>query len=144
MSDIPEKFDETFLRWFKETTEAGWEKFLVKDPLTGNMVPPTGWREGTKWKAGASDADIARMEAQWNIKFPADYKLFLRTLWTTTLPRELEKYLDGSDHPTLVEEPSFNNYLEDTAHIQKYMDALADGLVFDVENNDLWLESWGV
>ena len=44
---------------------------------------------------------------------------------------------------TLRDSPAFYNWLTDGDDIQRRQDDLVSGLVFDVENNDLWRDGWG-
>ncbi len=143
MTQFSGKFDAVFLNEFKQATEAAWEKYLVTDSLTGERIEPHPWQKGTKWLNGASESDILKMESIWGVKFPDDYRLFLKTLFTTNKPLEVEKYSSSSDEPTLVNVPSFYNYLTDKKEIEEKLDWLWQGIVFDVENNNFWLKSWG-
>ncbi|MBU1077035.1 MAG: hypothetical protein KKH98_07075, partial [Spirochaetes bacterium] len=71
-----------------------------------------------------------------------DYRLFIRTLFTTDKP-QLVLYFNKSNRGVLKKVPSFYNYLKDTKQINSCMDNLLGGIYFDVMQNGLWLKSWG-
>ncbi len=96
-------FDLEFLGWFRERTE----------------------RAGARWLPGLPDAFIGAIEQQWAVRFPSDYRLFLRHLHAPVRPSRFSNWLTGTDE------------------IHAAFDALPDGICFDVEHNDLWRPAWG-
>jgi len=75
-------------------------------------------------------------------KFPPDYKLFLKVLLSTDRPLLVTRF-NKRNQPFLKEFPSFNNWLTDTREIKSATKNLLDGILFDVEENKLWLKGWG-
>jgi len=146
MADIPTDLD-AFLHWFKERTEAAWADYPTKSfaDFEAEGVGGQSWRRGTKWLPGLEADEIVALERQWNLKFPEDYRRFLAILnspdrgmysvgWSDDPPYGMEEDEDGS---------SFYDWRGDKDVLN---DALAwplEGLLFDVENNSLWPDSWG-
>lgn len=140
----PQSYGTEFLEWLRAATERAWkdypERTLADFRRAG--VGGTTWRKGTRWAAGLSDAEIDSAERRHGLRFPAEYRLFLRQLHTTA-PR-----LGGArfqDDVTLrwVEDPGFFDWRHDDASIVAARGDVLQGLVFDVENNALWPPSWG-
>ncbi|MEZ4658192.1 MAG: hypothetical protein R2911_11520 [Caldilineaceae bacterium] len=78
----------------------------------------------------------------WNLKFPADYRRFLQILGAP----DRSMFAVGFSGATLVEEenrPSFYNWRKDSGAIKRALKWPLKGILFDVEKNDLWLDSWG-
>jgi hypothetical protein len=130
-----------FLHWFRQKTELFWRDVDV-DPIEQYYM--TGWQRGTQWKSGLSDREIDAIEATWQISFPPDYRTFLSVLnapdrgqygtkWSTERPGELER---SDDRPT------FYDWGRDIEALRRALRWPLEGLLFDVENNDLWLDSW--
>jgi hypothetical protein len=73
---------------------------------------------------GLSDQEVADVEERYRFSFPPD----LRTLLQTALP--------SSDR--------FPNWRSDpAADLERRMAWPAEGIAFDVENNQFWLSAWG-
>src|SRR5689334_11660346 len=64
MDTIPPHFDETFLIWFRQRTEQAWSS---EHPQR-------------RWLPGLSEDEVGGLEHTWNVRFPPDYRLFLRRL----------------------------------------------------------------
>lgn len=139
---IPERFNREFLEWLRKRTELAWKKNRKKDRLLGKFVDVRPWQKDTKWIRGASEQEIRQMEKKWMVRFPEDYRLFLRTLFTTDRPMLVLRY-GKKNRPYQKESPSFYNWLKDTREIKNAYANLLGGLLFDVENNNLWLSGWG-
>ena len=101
-AEIPPTFSAEFLAWFRDRTE---------------------WYYA--WSSGLDPEAISRVEAQWHLEFPPDYRLFLEVL-------------HAPDRPA-----SFYNWLEDSDSIGEAFEWLVEGLEFDVQADVLWLPSWG-
>ena len=168
MSSIPDGFGSEFLDWFRARTEADWatipevtpEEALAKYVQWGSGG--SWWQRGTKWLGGLSDEEINAVESRWNLRFPPDYRLFLQRLHTVNKPRWRAHYLgwDEVSQPkesylatafvhepgssmVLEEGPSFYDWIHGADSIRDAQEQVVDGLAFDVEENNLWLESWG-
>jgi hypothetical protein len=137
----PEQYDRVFLEWVKEKTESAWQKDEEWDSLIGELTPLNSWQKDSRWTGGLTNAEIRSAEEKWGLKFPDDLKLFLQTLGTVDKPLRVIRY-KGED-PVEVEIPSFYDWRTDEAAIQDAYDAVEEGLIFDVENNNLWMDSWG-
>jgi hypothetical protein len=146
ISDVPTDLD-AFLHWFRERTEAAWADFPAKSfaDFEEEGVGGQSWRRGTKWQAGLEAAEIDALERQWNLKFPEDYRRFLAILnapdqgmysvgWSDDPPYGMEEDEDG---------PSFYDWRGDKAFLDDALGWPLEGLLFDVENNSLWPDSWG-
>jgi hypothetical protein len=168
MSSIPDGFGPEFLDWFRAHTEGYWatipeatpEETLAQYVEWG--VGGSSWQSGTKWLNGLSDEQINGVEAQWNIRLPPDYRLFLGRLHTVNKLRRRAHYLGMDEAPeskgkylatalvpkykqcmVLEEGPSFYDWIHGDDSIRDALENVVDGLIFDVENNVLWPESWG-
>jgi hypothetical protein len=168
MSSIPDGFGPEFLDWFRVPTEAAWasipevtpEEALAKYVQWGSGG--SRWQSGTKWLNGLSDEQIDAVEANWNLRFPPDYRLFLQRLHTVDKPRWRAHYFARGETPqpderylatAFVHEPgssmvleegsSFYDWIHGANSIRDALEQVVDGLAFDVENNNLWSESWG-
>jgi hypothetical protein len=168
MSSIPDGFGSKFLDWFRAHTEAYWASIPDATPeetLTKYVnwrVGGCSWQHGTKWLNGLSDEQLDTVEARWSIRFPPEYRLFLRRLHTVDKPKRCARYIgheeatapgtgylatafvhEPKQYMTLGEGPSFYDWMHGTDSIRDVLENIVDGLIFDVENNVLWPESWG-
>lgn len=140
----PPRFDEEFLRWFRETTERAWARpdlATIEDYIADGMSH-RGFQTGTRWTCDLADADIDALERAWDLRFPPDHRLFLRTLHATHPPQQGVGYGDDDE---LVPYTCAGFY-HWHAKADEIRAALADvfaGLLFDVEENRLWRDSWG-
>ena len=79
---------------------------------------------GIVFEAGLSDDEVQRVQAAFGLAFPPDLRRFLQT--------------------ALPVSPRFPNWRSGSvAQLREQIDFCFDGLYFDVEHNDLWLEEWG-
>src|SRR5713101_4504337 len=141
INDIPQRFDEAFLRWFRERTEEKYQTRTFKE-FVASRVGGSDWQQGTHWLGGLSEQEIATIEQRYHLRFPPDYRLFLQVLHSVDRPLVGARYLDDKTMiPTTA--PSFYNWQTDTEAIQRAYEWLVEGLFFDVQQNDLWPQSWG-
>lgn len=103
-------------------------------------VGGVSWQNATRW-ASLSDAEIDAAEAEWGRRFPDEYRDFLRALGGTDRPMVGAGFVDAGMIET--EEPGFYDWRSDRTFFDGAQDWLFDGLLFDVEENDLWLDAWG-
>lgn len=141
---IPGEFGEPFLRWLGAATEEAWSR--VSEPTLAdferNGAGGCDWRRGTRWTGGLSDAELAEIERRYEVRFPAEQRLFLQVLHATE-PRMFCAGFGDDDRLVADESPGFYHWQRDEAAIRAAFEQVIDGLVFDVENNALWPESWG-
>jgi len=144
--EIPAGFTEQFLNWFRARTEAAWSMYQpwkFEDYVAAG-VGGSDWQRGTRWVGGLSEEQIEQIERQWSLRFPPDYRLFLRVLHTIDRPRLGAFYNDDSpSHLVPCKRPSFYNWLVDKEALLGRFDWLVEGLQFDVEHSRLWLPGWG-
>ncbi len=79
---------------------------------------------GIIFQPGLSDAEVERVERQFGFRFPSDLKAFLQT----ALPC-------GERFP----EWRTGQFTE----LKGRMDWPADGMCFDIEHDDFWMDGWG-
>ena len=134
------KFDRNFLSWFKTETEKKWSNYKERDPkeLQSVKVSNCDFQKGSKWVAGMTDNEISRIEFDWGITFPPDYRLFLQILHTINQPMICPGF-DGKYRYI----PSFYNWQTEQDSIKQALQTIIEGLLFDVEHNNVWLHSWG-
>ncbi len=115
---IPENLND-FLLWFKEVTEASWAKRM---PQSDQGIAHLE----IKW-IGMSNSEIDQTEKKYSIKFPPDYREFLKILHTLSMIEESEQHF-------------FFNWLGDEQKVNDKLDGPYSGLLHD----GMWLSSWGV
>lgn len=72
---------ENFLAELKRTTEAKWCEQTLNPNLVGFQ-----FQRGTRWKPGLPEKTIAEYENYLSIRFPNDFRAFLRVMNGTDLP----------------------------------------------------------
>jgi hypothetical protein len=70
-----------FLAEFKSATEAKWRERPINPHICGFQFQP-----GTCWNPGLSDDTIAEYENALEVRFPYDFRAFLRAMNGTDLP----------------------------------------------------------
>jgi hypothetical protein len=70
-----------FLAEFKRTTEAKWNDKAIDPAVYGFQ-----FQRGTRWNPGLPEERIAEYENVLGVRFPHDFKTFLRTMNGTDLP----------------------------------------------------------
>jgi hypothetical protein len=144
IDEIPPHFDEMFLHWFRERTEATWQQHRTKtiDAYKARNFVGNDWQQRTRWSGGLSEQEILDIEQRNKLRFPPDYRLFLQVLHSVDRPMFGARNTDnGSILPAIY--PSFYNWQTDTEAIRDAYEWLVYGLVFDVQHDALWPESWG-
>lgn len=69
-----------FLADFKRRTEENWSHTSINPRLHGFQFQP-----GTRWNPGLSDEAITEYEGILNVRFPEDFKIFLKAMNGTDL-----------------------------------------------------------
>lgn len=69
-----------FLAEFKRKTEENWSHTSINPHLYGFQFQPD-----TRWNPGLSDREITEYEGVLNVRFPGDFKVFLRAMNGTDL-----------------------------------------------------------
>lgn len=82
------RFDEAFLRWFRERTERTWQRYQTRtfEDFVAEGVGGSDWQQGTRWLGGLQEQDIVAIEERSHIRFPPDYRLFLQMLHSVDRP----------------------------------------------------------
>lgn len=137
----PPAFDEHFLAWLGATSQAQWSRSrrrYVREQgsqrTQERFFPPQ-----LRWLPGLTEEEIIQVEQQWSVRFPPDYRLFLARLHTVNHPITLEDER-RSQFPATY--PAFHNWLTETERIQRQMDLLLEGILYDIERG-MWCASWG-
>ena len=103
LGNIPPCFGRDFLDWLRVATERAWaqmtEATLADYQHAG--IGGAGWRRGTRWKGGLSDAQIDDAEQRFGLHFPPEHRLFLGVLHATTPKRRGAGFID--DHRYLLD-----------------------------------------
>jgi len=146
LSKIPDDFN-AFLLWMKDRTEAVWANYRTKtfEEIIAEEMPQNSWRAGTRWQAGLDEPGIDALEKQWEIQFPKDFRQFLSVLnapdrglysvdWSDETPGGLEEQDD---------DVSIYDWNKDDEDLIAALNGPLNGLLFDVEEASLWLDSWG-
>lgn len=136
--------DRDFLAWFRRKTEFAWRQHSPRTlaDYKARHVGGSDWQTGTRWSGGLSDSQIRGAEVKWDIRFPPDYRAFLLELGATDRLMQGARFSEGGSLSP-VETVGFYDWRTDDAAIRSAMAWPTAGLLFDVERNDLWLDSWG-
>jgi hypothetical protein len=148
---LPPLFSEAFLAWFRRETEATWSTYASHAPEDSRERRSREyWREHTKWLDGMTDAEIDAAEARWSVRFPPDFRLFLRMLHTVDCPQRIT-YYDGDQLVTDDHNGLYNWKADDRAQdgvaepgtLAYAYDWLFERIFEDVQDHNLWRPSWG-
>jgi hypothetical protein len=141
---IPPQFGWPFLMWLKSATEKAWSRVEARTLADYEDAGVGGcdWQRGTHWTGPLSDGEIDTIEARFAIRFPPDHRMFLQVLHATEPLQSGARFVD-SERMKSIERPGFYHWLRDDAAIRAAFTNVTDGLVFDVEHNQLWRDSWG-
>jgi hypothetical protein len=141
---MPEAFDESFLDWIAELTEREWaaRPTTTLEEFEAAGVHDWCFQQGTRWSGGLSEADVEEIEQRLAIRFPPDYRLFLRRLHCPDRPMVRAGY---DDDGRMKLEPwwGITNWRMEQNPICSMYDWVVDGFVFDVEKGGLWRPEWG-
>jgi len=141
---MPDQFGWPFLTWLRFATERAWRRVSAStlEEYQQRGVGGLDWRRGTRWTGGLSDDELREIEARYEVRFPADHRLFLQVLHATEPLMQGALFVDSGGLAP-VERPGFYHWQRDEAAIRARFARVIDGLVFDVEHNALWRPSWG-
>jgi hypothetical protein len=144
VNNIPQNFDKTFLCWFQEQTEEAWQRYQTRtfEEFVVSRVGGKDWQQGTRWLGGLREQEIVTIEQHYHVRFPPDYRLFLQVLHSVDRPQVGTRYVDDKTMIPITA-PSFYHWQKDAQAIQTAYEWLVEGLFFDVQQNNLWLQSWG-
>ncbi|MBI3267833.1 MAG: hypothetical protein HYZ53_02335 [Planctomycetes bacterium] len=141
---MPPGFDAKFLAWFRHATERHWAharpRTLREHAAAG--VGGLDFVRGTQWVV-LDGAGVERAEESWGSRFPPDYRLFLQHLHSTSPPMRGALFGGAGGILTPATRPGFYNWVTDGAAMAEALEAVLDGLAFEVENQVLWPDSWG-
>lgn len=142
-SSIPTDTKDFYI-WLRHHTEKYWthHRTATFEDFQKARAGGSDWQKDTKWIGGYSEQEIKSVEDVWNINFPPDYRQFLQLLGLPDRPMFSVRY--SGNVMVQSEKPSFYDWRKDTEAIKEALEWPLKGILFDVERNDLWLESWGV
>ncbi len=140
MTAIPHELN-AFIVWLRDVTEELWSTYQTRD-FEAECVGGSDWQNGTRWLQGLSVEQVLAIEQRWEVKFPEDYRLFLRCIHSTDRPM-IEAGFGQDGELEFGTGPGFYNWLLDSENLEAAFQWPLNGLMFDVEHNDLWLASWG-
>jgi len=141
---------EEFLALLRERTEADWAAVTPRSLEAYERSGAGGydWQPGTRWLGGLDEPAIAAAERHWGLRFPPEYRLFLRTLHTPDRPRAGYLYVDGSKL-SAVERPSFYDWRPghegepvSFRGLAGAFEWLYEGIFFSVQHG-YWPPPWG-
>jgi hypothetical protein len=108
--------DSDFLIEFKRVTELNWKDCLIDPQIYGLQ-----FRAGTKWNPGLSANTIEAYEGDLCVRFPHDFKTFLRTMNGTDLPT---LNINGSSGELPQESAGVYSYPRDLEIVQQKIAAI--------------------
>jgi len=138
----PEGFTTAFMDWFCATTALNYAEYQSRH----SAAPAAARPERAYWLDGLPDATIDRLESIWAVRFPPDYRQFLRHVHAPARPHDAT-ITDVRRVP--VEQRPFSGWLDfydwlvDDKELRRAFDSPLEGLLFDAERKDLWRGSWG-
>jgi hypothetical protein len=136
--------DEQFFIQLRDKTEEKWrayqpltfEEFLAQDKISYI------WQPNTKW-LGLSDPALEALEQRWSLRFPPDYRLFLKILHCLDKPITIATY-DGDTREIIPADSSlFHNWQTDTHLLTNAYQQIIDDLRYEVVHNNVWKPGWG-
>jgi hypothetical protein len=146
LSSVPDDLDE-FLPWLKDRSELAWADFKAPtfDAYLAWQVGGSSWRTGTHWQSGLDEPRIDALERHWELKFPRDYRQFLSVLNAPDRGRYHVGYSDAPPYDMVEgdDQPSYFDWQNHDGAIVGALNWPLEGLLFDIENNALWPDSWG-
>jgi hypothetical protein len=96
-----------FLAEFKRATEEKWSQQSINPTVSGFQ-----FQRGTRWNPGLSDDKIAEYENALEVRFPLDFRAFLRVMNGTDIPTLNVYAYSGEPHRTSVGVYSYPRDLE--------------------------------
>lgn len=136
--------DEQFFNHIKACTEEKWRDLqpLTFEEFLGQAKTTYIWQKETRW-LGLTEAEIDALETKWRIRFPSDYRLFLKILHCIDKPITIATY-DG-DIKQIVPHESilFHNWQKDTNTLENAYQQIIDDISYDVLHNNIWMPGWG-
>jgi hypothetical protein len=142
---LPPKLGPAFLDWLRVATEHAWSGY---EPRTFEEYESAGvggddWVTGTRWTGGLDAATLDAVEGRLGVPFGAQHRLFLSMLHATTPAKQGARFVD-TERIVPVQRPGFYHWLDDADAIDEARVRVVDGLLFDVEHNQLWPADWGL
>ncbi len=141
---VPAGFDEAFLSWFRGATEShwSWRKPRTFEDMAVARTTALDFANATMWSPLDLEA-IDALEHERGFPFPPDYRLFLCYLHATRPAMTGALFVGEGGALAPVRRPGFYDWRTDRVAMDQAHENVIDGLAFDVENNRLWLASWG-
>ena len=133
-----------FLSAFRETANANWQDFQPETlaDFRARGVGGVTWAAGTRWRPGLAEDQIAEIEESNGIDFPADYRAFLSILNAPDRPAHRYGYA-GAKLLRAPDEHVFTDWPGNPRAQEDYLNHIIEGILFDVENNGVWFDTWG-
>ena len=109
------------------------------------------WQQHAHWLNGLPDEVITALEHRWGVRFPPDYRLFLRRLHAADRPEGVTlpstRAVPFAMRPPPEERPFFQtfrfyNWVLDVEELREYFAWPLEGLLESVKSS-LWRPSWG-
>jgi hypothetical protein len=114
---------EDFLRDFKRLTEEHWRRTDVDPSIYGFQ-----FQRGTCWNPGLKREQVREYEAALGVRFPQDFRVFLRAMNGTNVPTLNVYGHSGEPHPKSVGVYSYPRDLEDVRRRIEDVEAYRDEL----------------
>jgi hypothetical protein len=93
-----------------------------------------------RWLGGLSDQEITEIEQHWQLQFPPDYRLFLKTLHCMN-----KKIISFNEESMGMKDDDHYTYLNWQIHqkeIEQKYEWIIEGMLFDVQHG-IWWPGWG-
>lgn len=101
------------------------------------------WGDSNQWNNGFTDSEIISFEEKWQFTFPEQYRIFLSQLGAPMSYSPMCRWIEEKNDMGLVDLPTFFDWKKDEKYIKNAIENVIEGLIFDIENNNLWRASWG-
>ena len=138
---VPAEYGAEFLLWLRDASESAWREMAdwSLEAFRAAGLIGARWQRGTRWTGGLTNLEIDDIERRFDLQFPADHRLFLQILHSTT-PWQRGADSRGGE----ATRPGFYDWLHEEGEIRRALDNAIDGVITALDADDgYWSTHWG-
>lgn len=133
---------EPFFSRFRADTEKQWTSARSHAlDFVGLDAPLPRWLKGASWQEGLGEDQVAVLEEEWGLRFPDDYRIFLKLVHAQK--RRPSFYKEEKGVRVLDKLYIFFDWIKDADLIRATAQRVTDRLLDEVRTRGFWLDSWG-